>query len=510
MEEFWAARGYGQSSFEQTRAAVDSQFQQLHSDPSGRGERLRSLLRDVPTVNPSEMNQEPSRPPDISRQANRPFRRRVMRAARGTRPRETENNTLLDEPVPPLESPTVMPQEPETDRQAHRRRTKRRKLEADDAREGARGFSYGQYGQVVPGMLKMEVASCDGGAYDPDGESSFPDNILRNDSSVYCTKSDRCNLVLKHLGGAPFCLKRIVIKAPESRYDSPIQEGMVFVSMANDEHLTRTAQDQIQYSGARRRRRNRRGGLLPPSQEYFNTLRSPLQSLQRSLHASPEPHSNSDNAFAHQAVNPPETGFRVTTSHNDNVDSLGQDGFEDGDDDEPTSMAEMERQQMEHLEEEMACSDSDESDSDSAPELSAFSSRRHRSLQNQLRAMRQQYGSQLRGMQTRHHQVTNMVDPPTVPESSSSSQLLKPHSQFFIEHSQSMVNIKFDPPPYAPPLFLPIIITLRTLLTLNEYRSGRFILIKLWGPHNGGNIDIESIIAHGFAGPRFFPAGGFR
>ena len=158
----------------------------------------------------------------------------------------------------------------------------------------------------------------------------------------------------------------------------------------------------------------------------------------------------------------------------------------------------------------MACSDSDESDSDSAPELSAFSSRRHRSLQNQLRAMRQQYGSQLRGMQTRHHQVTNMVDPPTVPESSSSSQLLKPHSQFFIEHSQSMVNIKFDPPPYAPPLFLPIIITLRTLLTLNEYRSGRFILIKLWGPHNGGNIDIESIIAHGFAGPRFFPAGGFR
>ena len=224
--------------------------------------------------------------------------------------------------------------------------------------------------------------------------------------------------------------------------------------MANDEHLTRTAQDQIQYSGARRRRRNRRGGLLPPSQEYFSTLRSPLQSLQRSLHASPEPHSNSDNGFAHQAVNPPETGFRVTTSHNDNVDSLGQDGFEDGDDDEPTSMAEMERQQMEHLEEEMACSDSDESDSDSAPELSAFSSRRHRSLQNQLRAMRQQYGSQLRGMQTRHHQVTSMVDPPTVPESSSSSQLLKPHSQFFIEHSQSMVNIKFDPPPYVPSFFL--------------------------------------------------------
>lgn len=98
----------------------------------------------------------------------------------------------------------------------------------------------------------------------------------------------------------------------------------------------------------------------------------------------------------------------------------------------------------------MACSDSDESDSDSAPELSAFSSRRHRSLQNQLRAMRQQYGSELRLPQQRRRQVTNMVDPPTVPENSSSSQLLKPHSQFFLERAQSMVNIKFDPPPYVP------------------------------------------------------------
>lgn len=113
-----------------------------------------------------------------------------------------------------------MPQPAQIDRSG-RARQKRRKLESDDYREGIRGFNYGQYGQVVPGALKMEIASCDGGIYDPDGDNSFPENMLRNDQSVYCTKSDRCNLVLRHRGEAPFCLKKIVIKAPRSGFDSP-------------------------------------------------------------------------------------------------------------------------------------------------------------------------------------------------------------------------------------------------------------------------------------------------
>ena len=184
----------------QTRAAVDHQIRQLESHISRNNER--------------EMDSQ-----DTSRQGSRPTRRRD-RQGRGTRSRETENNTLLDEPVPHLESPTVVPRDLEDHRQSNRR-VKRRKLESDDVREGTRGFSYGQFGQVVPGALRMEIASCDGGTYEPDGESSFPDNILRNDASVYCTKSDRCNLLLKHAGEAPFCLKRIVIKAPETGYDSP-------------------------------------------------------------------------------------------------------------------------------------------------------------------------------------------------------------------------------------------------------------------------------------------------
>lgn len=101
------------------------------------------------------------------------------------------------------------------------RRRKRRKLDSDDKREGIRGFSYGHFGQVVPGTLGMEIASCDGGRYEVTGESSWPENVLTNDSSVYCTKSDRCNLILRHRGETPFCLNKLVIRAPKTGYDAP-------------------------------------------------------------------------------------------------------------------------------------------------------------------------------------------------------------------------------------------------------------------------------------------------
>jgi len=141
-----------------------------------------------------------------------------------SRMREADSaiGALLDEPVPPIGSSDLLAPDYSVDSQANRWRAKRRKLDSDDAREGLRGFSYGQYGQVVPGALKMEIVSCDGGAYsEPNGESSWPENVLLNDSSVYCTKSDRCNLILRHRGETPFCLKKIVIKAPKSGFDAP-------------------------------------------------------------------------------------------------------------------------------------------------------------------------------------------------------------------------------------------------------------------------------------------------
>lgn len=93
------------------------------------------------------------------------------------------------------------------------RRSKRRKIEPDKPGLASKGFRYGKFGQVEPGQLLMEIVSCDGGMFS--GESSYAaDNILKNDFSVYCTKGNRCNIVLRHQGGTVFTLQELVIKAP--------------------------------------------------------------------------------------------------------------------------------------------------------------------------------------------------------------------------------------------------------------------------------------------------------
>lgn len=64
-------------------------------------------------------------------------------------------------------------------------------------------------------------------------------------------------------------------------------------------------------------------------------------------------------------------------------------------------------------------------------------------------------------------------------------ELLAPHARFFIEKRKSTCTIRFDPPV-----------------------SGRSILLKMWNSHHDPscNIDIQSVIARGFAGPRYFPS----
>lgn len=63
--------------------------------------------------------------------------------------------------------------------------------------------------------------------------------------------------------------------------------------------------------------------------------------------------------------------------------------------------------------------------------------------------------------------------------------LLAPHARFYIEKKKSTCTIRFDPPV-----------------------SGRFILLKMWNSHHDPscNIDIQSVVAKGYAGPRYFPS----
>lgn len=129
---------------------------------------------------------------------------------------------LLDSPVPILSSPTTsnrIPLEPDMTRR------KRRKLDHNISQEPKTpAFRYGYHGEVVPGRLNMEIVSCDGGIFtDAGGPSEYAaENMLKNDDSVYCTRDNRCNLVLRHRGGTTFCLKELVIKAPPRGFTAPL------------------------------------------------------------------------------------------------------------------------------------------------------------------------------------------------------------------------------------------------------------------------------------------------
>ena len=133
-------------------------------------------------------------------------------------------SSLLDRPIPRLDSPSIRSREYLGEAEADRRRAKRRKLDSDSLAEGFKGFSYGYRGQVVPGQLKMEIESCDGGLHTDaarHGREYWPENILRNDKSVYCTDRSNCNIIMRHQGNTAFCLTKLVIKAPELGFTAP-------------------------------------------------------------------------------------------------------------------------------------------------------------------------------------------------------------------------------------------------------------------------------------------------
>ncbi|KAJ5466696.1 hypothetical protein N7539_009425 [Penicillium diatomitis] len=413
------------------------------------------------TDNNLNTNSDPSRPTTTYRSLRRRTVRPDLRSA----------SNLTD----PVSFPPLMPQSASSSSgRDSQGRLKRRKLDADDNSEGLRGFNYGHKGQVVPGPLKMEILSCDGGTFDPEGDSGFPENVLLNDQSVYCTKSSRCNIVLRHRGEAPFCLRKLVIKAPRTGFDSPIQEGMVFVSMAADDMLARTTQYQIQYSHTRRRRRYRRSGLQP-SQEYFNSYQAPVQPSEQGSLTAPATNSSSELVPSGLDGSAPQSHIRLTIDYDENSDDQS---FANHDDDEGPSVMELETV-AEDEDECLESSDSTSDDEDLDDSTTGSVYRRRVELQRQQR-----------------RRLASLVNPLPHPsstsstagaESSSNGEIMKPHARFFIEREKSMVSIRFDPP-----------------------LSGRYILIKLWSPRSDGNIDIQSIIAHGFAGPRFFPSGGLR
>ncbi|RMD41493.1 hypothetical protein DV735_g3654, partial [Chaetothyriales sp. CBS 134920] len=191
-----------------------------------------------------------------------------------------------------------------------RTRAKRRKLDDGSYDEQPKALTYGHKGQVVPGQLRLEIVSCDGGEYARMPVNSWPQSVLEDNASVYCPNSNRCTILFKHWSGMPFALTKIVIKAPRSGHDAPVREGMVFVALDNDSLVDKSAKYEIYYA-SQANRYQRQHAELRPSQEWNNAARSPLPSFDRSHYLrDPAPGGSETGAFLASAVVP---GFAVTT-----------------------------------------------------------------------------------------------------------------------------------------------------------------------------------------------------
>ncbi|KAI1808556.1 hypothetical protein F4811DRAFT_501522 [Daldinia bambusicola] len=376
-------------------------------------------------------------------------------------------NHTPNHPYSDLTFTTLPPQPPPPqDPAEENRRVKRRKLDSDRLPSGFQGFRYGKYGQVEPGQLTMELVSCDGGIYSDDGQRYAAENILKNDQTVYCTEGLRCNIILRHQGSTVFTLKELIIKAPRSNFTSPVQEGMVFVSMTSDHLLTRTAQYQIQYSASRSssRRAERDNQALTPivsiRHNEDGTTMTHAQIRARRLYniGMDDEDNNARVAQIPSEFNVAPPPFRVTTECSDDETD---DPSPRGDWPAPNRIG--------SLPFESETSDDEGNTNDYSFSSTYPSHRRHRNRSSTALA------EAVEAAQVATQEAVRAVG----------GEMMAPHARFFIERNKSKCTIKFDPPV-----------------------SGRFILLKMWNPHRdpSENIDIQAVIAKGFAGPRYFPS----
>ncbi|KAF2652346.1 hypothetical protein K491DRAFT_695666 [Lophiostoma macrostomum CBS 122681] len=507
-------------------------------DPS----RRRSQRRTLPSEREPLLGRSSSQ---TTSTANRPRatpserylrRSEALRQAQRSTLRETlrdftnEELNLSDLPVPnasTFASSSSRQRSPANEMDGSRRQTKRRKLEHDVSYPPPyNGFKYGYKGQVVPGRLKMEIVSCDGGEYDKRNEYGlYPiQNVLRNDKSVYCSEKSRCNLLLKHIGEMPFTLEKVVIKAPDRGFTAPVQEGLIFVAMSSDDLISGTSGYKIEYESPsprhspprmspapsslgdqqislreavddpyiwensrqgqqeameerieRMRLRSRRQrDLMRRSNELLERSRRQLAEdwAMDSLDDAPGEHcedpadENYTPAAAVSAPTPPP--FTITTESEEDSDA---------NEDMPSAAIMADRMRRESR----WRTDSDEDEED---EISnRFTLRRSHALD-----ALESYGEFRRWRNERHLdpiRATRRQTPSRIvePKEMQGDGLIAPHANFFIAKHKNKITIKFHPAV-----------------------SGKFVLLKLWSPTHDGNIDIESVQFHGYSGPRYFPA----
>lgn len=244
---------------------------------------------------------------------------------------------------------------------------------------------------------------------------------------------------------------------------------MVFVSMTSDDLLTRTARYQIQYSPPRSRTATgERPGELPPIVSIRHNRDGSAQARAGRLY---EIGVQDEECDTRTAQIPPDftsiaLPFQVTTECSDSEEEDFARPYHSR---RPDGRYAFETYSH------------DSSEDDPTPPQENY-------LMNEIRSHRNHHVPL-----SRRETASNI----TLAEAAEASQiatqeairavggeLMVPHAKFFIERDKSKCTVRFDPPV-----------------------SGRFILLKMWSPHHdpSENIDVQSVVAKGFAGPRFIP-----
>lgn len=251
---------------------------------------------------------------------------------------------------------------------------------------------------------------------------------------------------------------------------------MVFLSMTSDDLLARTAQYQIQYSPPRSRRPGSSGlNELPPIMSIRHNEDGSMTTAQaraRRLYDIGLQDEDCDVRTSQAQIPPDFTAdgwpFHVTTEF---TDSDGEDN--------PRYASQRQRELRGNIGlrfEDTRGSSEEEERPNSGWDAAEYLTGRDISLpQNRETASNITLEEAANASQVATQEAVRAVG----------GGLMAPHARFFIERDKCRCIIRFDPP-----------------------ASGRFILLKMWSPHHSpsGNIDIQSVVAMGYAGPRFFPA----
>lgn len=387
-------------------------------------------------------------------------------------------SAALDPPARPIASHNVATQGHTREaavNEVNSQRAKRRKLN-DGLLAKNFGPNYGYRGQVVPGLLRMEIVFCDGGLHEYGKDKYRPENVLRNDLSVYCTRSSKCDLVLRHEGGAPFSLSKLVIKAPETGFTAPIQEGMVFVAMdleglilkasrytiretpSASPHSSRSSsplspdlpanrspalgatsygESQLPRPPSRRRAEDGTDRVIPPpvSAVVHMDNNSSRQSPSSRLHTE-APQGLAPGELLDRGLNGMSTSNVRSLQSAFNV-SVDCDNHSDDEEEESSEATLADRQSRDRIPSPHDSSDEIE-DPDSA----------HYIYRSGVPRRQTSSGTYRHGRRLLPRRI-EIEEPPTADDGSQGKvnpDVLVPHATIFIEKRKSMVNVKFDPP----------------------------------------------------------------